>query len=206
MLTYMAKRVSSFFICINVIKEDDRDIYDYCFEILLSTVINLMALVFLALVSDSVMVTIWFMIGFIAIRTTSGGFHAETHVGCFLILICSYIACLTPVLLLHEDVQMIITVVNDVVSFLLVIIFSPVEDCNKPFTKEEYKKFKVVSNISIIVMTVISLVLIFCFEKEKWGFSVSLGMLVVSLSLVAGTLKNRLRQRIYNKKKGVKKW
>ena len=203
MLTYMAKRMSSFFIYLNVIKEDDRVIYDYSFEILLSTVINLMAIVILALVSDTVILTIWFLLGFITLRTTAGGFHAETHIGCFFTLICVYIAFLNLVLILTIDVQVIATVVNDVISLLLVIIFSPVEDCNKPFTNEEYKKFKVVSNITIVVMSAVSTVLVFCFEREKWGFSFSLGMLVVSIFLIAGTLKNKFRERINNKNKGV---
>lgn len=40
MLTYIAKRLSSFFIGKNFISEEDREIYDYCFEVMITTVIK----------------------------------------------------------------------------------------------------------------------------------------------------------------------
>ena len=78
MLTRMAQGLSSFFISRNIIKEEDKLVYDYSFEILLSTVINLLAVIVLAYICKVVVPTIFFLLGFIAIRTTAGGFHAET--------------------------------------------------------------------------------------------------------------------------------
>lgn len=83
MLTFMAQRLSSFFILKKIIKEEERAVYDYCFEVFLSTVINFMAIVILAFASRTVIPTIFFLVGFIGLRVTAGGFHAETPIGCF---------------------------------------------------------------------------------------------------------------------------
>lgn len=198
MLTYMAQWLSSFFISKNVIKEEERQIYDYCFEVLLSTVINFMAVVILALFTGTVVPTLYFLVGFIGIRTTAGGFHAETHRGCLLILISSYASFLFLLSLIPNVALSKIAMEICIISWLLVVIFSPVEDYNKPFRKEEYKKFKMVSNLVAILLTIIVLVLVIFFQKAAWGFSIAAGMCVVSLSLIAGTIKNKLRQRRQN--------
>ena len=194
MLTHMAQGLSSFFISRDIIKEEERKVYDYCFEILLATVINLFAMVILAFASGTIIPTICFIVGFIAIRATAGGFHAETHIGCFIILISLYILYLFLLLIIPNFILSIITVIFCIISWLLVAIFSPVEDYNKPFSKGEYKKFKIVSNIAIFVVSCISLIFVFLFREVKYGFSTATGMCVVSFSLIAGNIKNELRR------------
>ena len=194
MLTHMAQRLSSFFISKNIIKEEDREVYDYSFEILLSTLINLGAVIIFAVVSRSVVPTLFFLLGFMAIRTTAGGFHAETHIGCFLILVGSYTIYLLMLVLMSSYILSIIALILCIISWLLVVVFSPVEDYNKPFTKEEYKRFKIVSNTSVVITSIIVYFFIEFLEKEEWGFSIAAGMCVVSLSLIAGNVKNKLRE------------
>lgn len=110
-------------------------------------------------------------------------------------MVCSYITYLFLRLMLPNSVLSIIAVIFCISSWLLVAIFSPVEDYHKPFSKEEYKKFKIVGNIAIVTASGISFALILFLEKEKWGFSIAAGICVVSLSLIAGTVKNKLRKR-----------
>lgn len=203
MLTHMAQGLSLFFISKNIIKEEDKEIYDYSFEILLSTLINLLAMIIMAVVSGTMLYAIFFLFGFSMIRSTAGGYHAETHLGCFLILVGSFATYLIMLLMLPNLILKNMTIIFCTVSYLLVVIFSPVEDYNKPFTKEEYKKFKIKSNASVIIASIIAIMLVVVFGKFKWGFSIATGMCVVSLSLIAGTVKNRLRASIQNGRKGV---
>lgn len=203
MLTHMAQGLSLFFISKNIIKEEDKEVYDYSFEILLSTIINLLAIIIMALVSGTTLYMMFFLFGFSMVRSTAGGYHAETHLGCFLILVCSFAAYLIMLLMMPNLILKNMTIIFCTVSYLLVVIFSPVEDYNKPFTKEEYKKFKIKSNAAVIIASIIAIVLIIVFEKYKWGFSIAMGMCVVALSLIAGTVKNRLRVSIQNGRKGV---
>ena len=202
MLTHMAQRISSFFISKDIVPEEERSIYDYSFEILLSTVMNFLAVMIIAFFSHTVIPTIWFLIGFMAIRATAGGFHAETHVGCFLILMCTYGGYLLGLLWLSNSVLTVLTVVFSIISWLLVVILAPVEDHNKTFSKDEYRKFKKTSNIAVSVVLAISFVFVLFFEKVTWGYSIAAGMHIVSLSLIAGTVKNKVRKRRKNKRKG----
>lgn len=45
MFGLLSKKITCFFIKKNAIDETEREIYNYCFEILLSTLINLIAII-----------------------------------------------------------------------------------------------------------------------------------------------------------------
>lgn len=89
MLTKLAQRISLFFISKGTIREDERQIYDYCFEIMLSTILNFCSVIVIAIITKTVFFTLCFIVGFMIIRATAGGYHAETHMACLLILIVS---------------------------------------------------------------------------------------------------------------------
>lgn len=195
MLTHMAQELSSFFISKDIIKEEEREIYDYCFEIFLATIINFFSIIILAFISKTVLPTICFIAGFMVIRATAGGFHAKTHIRCFFLLISLYISYLILVLIIQNYILSISTVILCIISCILVAVFSPVEDYNKPFSKDEYRQFKIVSNIAVFILSFIAIVLVFALKSEKCGFSIAAGMCVVSLSLIAGSIKNRLKKK-----------
>lgn len=61
MLSSFAKRLSCFFV--PNASPEDRKVYSYSFEILLSTIANLVALCFIAVVTHTFRETVFFMMG-----------------------------------------------------------------------------------------------------------------------------------------------
>lgn len=59
MLARFSKMLSSFFISKKLIEEDEREVYDYCFEIMLSTILN-----FLVVLVISLMVSVCYQLKF----------------------------------------------------------------------------------------------------------------------------------------------
>lgn len=137
MLTHLARRISSFFISNRTMREDERQIYDYCFEIMLSTILNFCSVMVIAIITKTVFLTLCFIVGFMIIRATAGGYHAETHMACFMILIVSYVIYLVILLNLSNNIISVLTIIICVISTLLIIFLAPVEDHNKPLTKAE---------------------------------------------------------------------
>ncbi len=192
-LVCLAKRISFFFISKGLVKKEEREIYDYCFEIMLSTILNLITLIIVAVMCNIFVETILFIIGFIVVRSTAGGYHSNTHMGCWVTLIISYAV---YVLSMNMIANLYIGVMSDIyaiVSVILVMIFSPVQDSNRPFTLSEYYRFKRNSGRVIFVMGSSVLILNRIHNNSKYLYSISAGMLVVSMSLVAGTIKNRFK-------------
>ena len=194
MLVHLARRISSFFISKGTIKEEERQIYDYCFEIMLSTILNFCSVMVIAIITKTVFFTLCFIVGFMIIRATAGGYHAETHMACFMILIVSYAIYLIILQSLSNDIISILTIVICIVSVLLISFLAPVEDHNKPLTKAEIKEFKKKSYLAMLSLVIVSILLILCMGNKKWGFSFAAGMFIVSMSLIAGTLKNKIQK------------
>ena len=181
-----------FFISKGTIREEERQIYDYCFEIMLSTILNFCSVMVIAIITKTVFLTLCFIVGFMIIRATAGGYHAETHMACFMILIVSYVIYLVILLNLSNDIMSVLTTIICVISALMIILLAPVEDHNKPLTKEEVKKFRKKSYLAMLILTIVSILLILFMKSGKWGFSFAAGMFTVSMSLIAGTLKNKI--------------
>ncbi len=194
MLAHMAQRLSSFFIRKNIIKDEERPVYDYCFEILLSTLINLIVVIVIAIISGTIIQTLFFMAGFIAIRTTAGGFHAKTHLGCLLTLLFSYSLYLTMLFIIPDYIKCIMSAALSLIAIILVVLFSPVEDANKTFSQKEYISFKIRSRVAVVTASVVVLLLAYFWSNIQSAFSMAAGMCTVALSLIAGTVKNHLQK------------
>ena len=90
------EKISSFFIKKNRIKEEEREIYEYSFEILLSTVANFAMVLIILLIAKVFVITIFYTAGFMIIRRNAGGF-VNKHWSCMLVLLGAYL-CLSPLL------------------------------------------------------------------------------------------------------------
>lgn len=66
MLSKLAKKMTSFFISRNLIEESRKEVYDYSFEVLLSTLLNGLSLFIIALFSNTFLYVIHQRIRYLA--------------------------------------------------------------------------------------------------------------------------------------------
>ena len=190
MLARFSKMLSSFFISKTLIKEDEREVYDYCFEIMLSTIINFLVVFVISLITHTIIQTVLYIVSFMIVRGTAGGYHAENHLSCLVILVLSYGSFLALLNILPNMWLKIISLIFIFISVVLVFILSPIEDHNKPLTEQESKKYKKKSIIVILLLSFLTLVLSVLLSNAQFAFSFSSGMVTVAISLIAGKIKN----------------
>lgn len=142
MITRMSKNVSSYLILNEIIDSEEREVYEYSFELLLSATFSLIVLIGIAITTGTMFFTILYLIGFIPLRLVAGGYHAKNHFRCFLILMFVYSLFLLTTFILSSMQMTIVSLINIAVSILLVILFAPSEDKNKPTSHEEIVLFK----------------------------------------------------------------
>ena len=75
----------------NHIRNEDQEVYAYCIEIILSTIVTLLSIFILSGIVHCVPQTIFFLIGFFSSRSLCGGYHANHHLTCYLISILNYV-------------------------------------------------------------------------------------------------------------------
>ena len=163
----------------------------YSFEIMLSTLQSFFALAVLALVFGTVLETTIFLAGFVPLRLIAGGYHAKNHFRCFLILMFVYSSLLMTLSYLPLEYMVAVIITSCLVSGVLVFLFAPSEDNNKPITSEETTRFRKKSRIAIACNSVVLVVITVFVTDKKYALSLAFGIITVGLSLLANRIKRR---------------
>ena len=152
---YLAKKITLFYIKKGKIEEDDREVYEYSFEMLISTIINFLIMIVGALVTKRYWETALFTFSFLLFRKFFGGYHAKTHIGCISILILMY---LTMIFMLKLDIRSlsIIAMIICIVSIIPVLLLSPVSHPNNPIDKNKVKLYNIVSIVIVLLVVILS--------------------------------------------------
>jgi len=202
MITRLSRNVSSFFIRQGTISEEDRDVYEYSFEVLFATALGFITVIIIALISRTVLYTLLFLLGFIPLRMVAGGFHAKNHFKCFIALMIVYTTFLVLLFILPASYISVIIFLCAIASLLLVFLLAPSEDKNKPISsKNSFEQLKKNSRILIIIYVVAITLFVIFLPDVRIAFSISIGVACVGVSLFI----NYLNMKCMGDKRGEQK-
>jgi accessory gene regulator B len=180
--------MASKFIAIGVIKEEDRAIYDYSFQLLLSDILNVTALVILSVIANKIFETILYMVAFMYLRSIAGGYHAPTHFKCLLTMLFAYTFFLVTLFMLPPQYFLLLTICSFVISTVVVFILAPVAHANKPLNTKERLSLAKKSRLTVIIYVVATVACNALFQSSWPGLSVGVSMFSVSISMIVAYL------------------
>lgn len=191
MIAKLAKGTAHFFSEKNIVKQEDEEIYAYGMELLYSSIFNILLAVLISVVTNTFLPTTVFIVTFIILRQYIGGYHAKTHFGCMTIfvvvlIIFSILAKHTPI-----NFEIPVSVVIDVISIILVILFAPVEHPNKPLSDNDKMRLRKKGIFCIFVISVIITAMITFSITRRYGMYISIGIFTSSIAMVSEILKQR---------------
>lgn len=191
MFENISERITSFLIENKVILTEDKDIYSYGLRQLFMMILNITITILLGIIFKELWQSILFSVVYIPLRSYAGGYHARTPMRCT--LFSTVMVCIALLLMKFLTFTRISIVVMLIVSSLIIILLSPVEDKNKPLDDLEkivYKKRTLIILTIEVIITIATLLLNFS------SFSLCLVLSITSLScmLILGTIKNRLNK------------
>lgn len=196
MLEKLSKRISSFFVAKSVIKRDEQELYDYCFEILLSTIVNLLIVLSIAIITNTFLYCICYVTTFMICRATVGGYHADTHFRCLLILLLAYGIYTALLLSLNHQSMSILSCSFIVISIFIILLFAPVEDKNKPLSRSEKKKLKTQSLFVVLLLVLLTAIFLISGNNISLLFTISSATFTISVSMLAGVVKNFISEKL----------
>lgn len=123
-----------------VIHEADIEAYQYGLELMLSTLINIAVMIGLSIAFGHVWLFIPYLVAFIPLRLSAGGYHAKHHLSCILFNAIVYFASLVAVNMLKEPVAILACIIESCVSLILIFLFAPVPARNKSLSTAERKR------------------------------------------------------------------
>ena len=141
----------------NVITEELKDVYVYGFELLLSFIFSVLAIIFLGLLTNNITISLTYLFIFILTRRYVGGYHASTHFKCQL---CSFIIFSTVLLLTcYIDVRLYMIYILAIIGIISILIWAPIENPYKPITEIQRKKCKVYGLIIFFTASTLSMLI-----------------------------------------------
>lgn len=181
----------------HMIQTDRRNIYKYGINQMLNMFLNIFTFLVIGLFFHMTAETVIFTAAYIPLRIYAGGFHAKTPFNCWIISALMLISVL--VTMKYADISLFIYDVFAIISAVVILILSPVEDRNKPLDEVEKKIYKKRGLLVFAVELLLQVVLRF-FQENTVSICIEMVWLELSIMLIAGKAKNS----IIIKKKGEK--
>ncbi len=169
-------------------KKEDYEIYQYGCEVIISVLIDILLVAVCGLLFHMVGKAFLFYAAFLVLRRYCGGFHAETY------LVCNSV--FTGIMLMallgishSSTIPMPCLAIAAVVSFLVVIRYSPIVHKNKPLTDKEILLYRKVS-VAVSGLFLIMVFLIPMFSKEV-ATIIALAMLATAGTMIVSVIQRK---------------
>ena len=180
-----SSKLIEFFVSNDLIKNEDKEIYKYAVNIILSSLIHIATVMIIGLCFNLFIESLVFYFSFIAIRKFAGGYHAKTPVRCYLFSFASniIILCLVKWLSSINTLFIFIFIIFELLCVVLILLISPLDTENNPLTGQEKIMYRMLTSIITILIFIISSL---CFFKgyRNIGSSMICGVVMSALVLL----------------------
>ncbi len=185
----LANHCTRYFIDKNIIDAQKQAIYLYGFEILISTTVYFLIFLLISILSHTVVASFIFWLGLFLLRKTAGGHHSNTYISCHLLFAANHVLCILLLNLIPTTYFKGLSIIFLCLSLLAVFFLAPIDHKNKPFIKNEYRKFKLLSRIYCLLLLGLLLIAVFlCKELGVNWFGFSFGTVSAATSLLIGKI------------------
>ena len=184
-LNILAKWIAQFLLKNRIIEEAENEFYEYGLELLLASVLELLAVIVISIFIGKLIFTVLFLLAFCVLRAYAGGYHADSHLKCFLTLLAVYFVFLLMIFLINKEAVTYLSVAFALISEILIISMAPIESENKPLLVEEKDRYKKISILIVSIESFIVLALFWLDSSKYFVFAVSYGQISAAISLAA---------------------
>lgn len=188
MISNLSARLTDKLLSKGSITEDERELYVYGLFMLTSQLMYLVLACIFGLLFKCFIESIVFYIAFQFIRRYAGGYHAATETRCEILSTLSIIASIGIIKLSKiYDFKTILLFIT-LISMVLIFCFCPLDTPEKPLSEKEFKYFRKISWIILLVIS--SIIIVSYFFKFNILFTpCCVSLILESILLIAGKIK-----------------
>lgn len=170
-----------------LVKEEDREVYEYGIEVVAALLINFLSSVVIFSVFGMLLEGLLFFAVFFPIRTYSGGHHMESHLGCYILSMAIMLIFVLCIRVIPESGYLIISLAFVAFSSLVVILLSPVEDKNRPIDEVERKVYRKKS-LRVLAVELLAFAGLLVLGQERAALIISIAQAVTAVSMLFALL------------------
>lgn len=188
MLSKLASKTAERFMKNDNTLYDKIEFYQYGFFILYSNILFLIVASVIGMMFGILLQSIIFFFGFFSIRQYAGGYHAATETRCEILSTLSIVASIGIIKLSKiYDFKTILLFIT-LISMVLIFFLCPLDTPEKPLSEKEFKYFRKISWIILLVIS--SIIIVSYFFKFNILFTpCCVSLILESILLVAGKIK-----------------
>lgn len=191
MLQRISGRLTDYLVDKNIIRYDDREIYNYGLLAMFSTVINFLVILIIGIILGLVHETLIYLFAFALLRCYCGGYHAKTQMGCILGTVALYSVSMAVYYFLPKEYDRMFSMISAGACLIFIFALAPIEHKNRTFEGSEYRQFRLVARIIAVLYVLITYVIcIFIYQLIMVASVLALVMLNVSFVLALGLIYN----------------
>lgn len=184
MIVNIAAHIAHRWVTSGVISKEDEGNYYYGLQLLLSTLFNLAIIIGLSIIFRAPLAWISFMLAFVPLRLTAGGFHAKTHWACIGSFCTAYACLLLLSIKLPYAAYGTASTIAACSSLVIIYFLSPVAANNKPLTMFQTSRFRRYSIVLTIIFMIPATLLLIGIPPHHFYIHFYAGEICGALSLV----------------------
>ena len=181
--------------CINrgLIQEEEREIYEYGFDVTIYTIQSTAVLFLIGLVFRQFPASLIIILGFYTFQSTGGGYHAKTHLKCLMTMIAGLLVGLSFIFFKEQYFVLWILLGT---GTLLLLLFPLVLHPNKSYLAAERKPLSIRSVIVTLSIGALAIIINVFWNEFLYAFSAA--FLLAGISRIAGKIVNKNSYPIYS--------
>lgn len=172
-----------------IISDEDKEIYLYGLHQGFVLLGNLLTMLLIGYLFDSIWEVLIFCISYIPLRSYAGGYHARTGFRCYvfsvaMILVFIYFTNFT----FWNGVSLAGTTL---ISALIITLLAPVEDKNKPLDKNEKQIYRTITYMILCIIMGLNL-FVWILKYDQISISLTISIAISAVMLLLGKVKNKI--------------
>ncbi len=179
MANRVAVKIADFLCKNNTIRNEEKDIYVYGFEIFFSNVINFTLILFLGYLFHQFYQAMLFYIAFVVTRSFSGGYHASTYIKCNIAFASIFIITMLISRLLLPTISLVYLLGFMAIYIGTILEYAPIENSNKVLLEADKQKYRKISIVISICWSVIVIALYFIAKEYATTLALTLVMIAM---------------------------
>lgn len=169
------------------------EVYSYGLQLVFQNLFIIASILIISALIDSIGKGIIYIVIYVSLKVTCGGYHAKKAIGCYFVSIINYLLVVfINTLLANCQVNKAIFLMMYMVLCLYLFFNRPLINRNHKVRQKAIKKNKY---ISIVILSVILIFLLFCYVTE-YNYLLSYIVLII-LSIVLGIIVGRKEGKKY---------
>jgi len=173
-----------------LIAKSEEEIYDYGLQLILFTLVNFTVILTTAVLVGRFTESVALLATFIPIQAYGGGFHAKTHLRCFLIMYVGWWIAIFVILPIFCSTG---ATLSSVLALITIYFLAPVPHINVEMSDEHRMKLRIAVRIGALLAVMISLIVIHVIANNSIiGISMTLGIVISAFSMLIAGVKTHL--------------